>query len=173
MKKIALGLLIGASLYSVNALASDGNLVVTGNVTANTCTPAGTAGKDVTVTLPAVGTTALATAGAVAGATPFSISLTNCPAGVAKAQTIFEANANIDTVTGNLKNAGGTASNVQIQLLSDTMKLINLNTNDNSQVVAVSNGKATMSYYARYVAVGGAATAGSVTAIGMYSIAYQ
>lgn len=175
MKKIALGLLFGASLFSVSALASDGQINITGNVTANTCTPAGTAGKNVTVTLPTVGTTTLATAGATAGATPFSISLTGCPAGVAKAQTNFEAGPTIDTATGNLLNstATGSATNVQVQLLSDTMKAISLNTNANSQVVAVSGGKATMNYYAQYIAAGGAATAGTVATSIQYSISYQ
>lgn len=175
MKKIVSALVIGLGLYSAGAMAADGTITINGNIVANTCTITGTSGKNVTVTLPTVGTAALATAGQTAGATPFAISLSSCPAGLNKAQTRFEVGPTVDPATGNLLNstASGSATNVEVQLLNNTFQAINVTTNTNSQLVPISSGAATMNYYAQYIATGGASTAGTVSTSVQYSMTYQ
>lgn len=175
MKKIVSVLAIGLGLYSAGAMAADGTITITGDIVANTCTVTGSAGKNVTVTLPTVGASSLATVGQTAGATPFSISLSSCPAGLTSAKTNFEVGSTVNPVTGNLKNstAPGSATNVEVQLLSNSFQGINVATNANSQTVPISGGTATMSYYAQYIATGGAAAAGTVNTSVQYSMTYQ
>ncbi|WP_434629542.1 fimbrial protein [Chromobacterium sp. CV08] len=174
MKQFVTAALIGLGVYSSGAMASDGKITVTGNIVAQTCTIAGNSGQNVTVTLPTVGTSALASAGQTAGSTPFSINLSNCPSGLKNAQTRFEVGPTVDSASGNLLNSTGTgsATNVEVQLLNNSSNAINLNNNANSQVVPISGGNATMNYYAQYIATG-AAGAGSVSTSVQYSMTYQ
>ncbi|KUM02566.1 type 1 fimbrial protein [Chromobacterium subtsugae] len=175
MKQIVTAALIGLGLYSTGAMAADGTITVNGNVVAQTCTVSGNgASANVTVTLPTVGASALASQGQTAGATPFTIRLSSCPSGLNNAQTRFEVGPNVNSVSGNLLNAVGKtyASNVEVQLLNNSFTAINLNNNANSQIVSINNGSATMNYYAQYYATG-AATAGSVNSSVQYSMTYQ
>ena len=77
--------------------------------------------------------------------------------------------------TGNLTN-GGTAANVQVQLLNGNLQPINITTNSNNQLEtngsAINAGVADLKYYARYYATG-AATAGSVDTSVQFSMQYQ
>ncbi|RMD01517.1 type 1 fimbrial protein [Aquitalea palustris] len=177
MKKIVSVLVIGLGIYSAGALAADGTITINGKITANTCTITGTSGSNVTVTLPTVSTSALATAGQVAGVTPFALSLSNCNG--TSAQTHFELGATVDQTTGNLFNASGSgmATNVEVQLLNNTFQAINVATNTNSQTVTLSgsspNKTGTMNYYAQYIATGGASTAGTVNTSVQYSMIYN
>ncbi|MEO2216186.1 fimbrial protein [Chromobacterium vaccinii] len=174
MKKIVTAALIGLGVYSSGAMAADGKITVTGNIVAQTCTIAGTSGTNVTVNLPTVGASSLASTGQTAGATPFAINLSNCPSSLKSAQTRFEVGPTVNPTSGNLLNStgAGSASNVEVQLLNNTFNAINLSTNANSQQVAISGGAATMGYYAQYIATG-AAGAGSVNTSVQYSMTYQ
>lgn len=174
MKQIVTAALIGLGVYSSCAMAADGKITVTGNIVAQTCNIAGTSGQNVTVTLPTVGASALASSGQTAGATPFAINLSNCPSGLKNAQTRFEVGPTVNPTSGNLLNStgAGSATNVEVQLLNNNFNAINLSTNANSQVVPISGGSATMGYYAQYIATG-AAGAGSVNTSVQYSMTYQ
>ncbi|KIA80519.1 fimbrial protein [Chromobacterium amazonense] len=173
MKQIVIAALIGLGVSSA-AMASDGVINITGKIAAQTCTITGTTGTNVNVALPQVGASALTTSGATAGATPFNIRLTSCPSGLNNAQTRFEVGPNVDAQTGNLLNAvgAGNATNVEVQVLNNTFSQINLASNVGSQSVPISNGSATLSYYAQYYATG-AATAGLVSTSVQYSMTYQ
>ncbi|POA97769.1 fimbrial protein [Chromobacterium sinusclupearum] len=174
MKQIVTAALIGLGLYSSAAMAADGQITVTGNIVAQTCNIAGNSGQNVTVTLPTVGAASLAAKGQTSGATPFAITLSNCPSALKNAQTRFEVGPTVNATTGNLLNAtgSGAASNVEVQLLNNSFNAINLSNNANSQVVPISSGGASMAYYAQYYATG-AAGAGSVNTSVQYSMTYQ
>ncbi|MBB2928608.1 fimbrial protein [Paraburkholderia silvatlantica] len=177
MKQIMRPLFVAALLGSVamGAHAADGTITITGSVTSQTCTINGGA-PDFTVALPTVAAATLQTAGATAGRTPFTISLTGCSMSTGTVHTFFEQGSTINASTGNLKlNAGG-ASNVEIQLLNGgDASVIALNQPDaqqNSAPASISDGSAQLSYYAQYVATG-AAGAGSANSSVMYTMSYQ
>jgi major type 1 subunit fimbrin (pilin) len=174
----ALATLIAAA-FAVPALAhaADGTITFTGEVTAQTCTVTGGACKDFTVALPPVSASSLSVDSATAGRTPFQIVLTVCTSATGNVSTYFEAGTTIDTATGRLKNAAGTATKVQIGLLnSDATTAITLGAaqaSQNSQSVAIASSTATLKYFAQYVATGGAAGIGTVNTSVMYTMSYQ
>lgn len=166
-----------AALCAGNAQAADGTITINGLVTAQTCQISGNGGgPDFTVTLPTVSTSALQTAGATAGRTPFNIALTNCSPDSGNVAVYFEPNATVDAATGHLTNtAASGAENVQVGLLNADHSDIKLGSSEaaqNMQFVALDHGKATLNYFAQYVATD-AATAGAVNAQSLYSIVYQ
>ena len=164
-----------AALASQAARAVDGTITFTGKVVANSCAfKVNGGGSSNTVVLPVVFTSALTTAGNVAGNTAFTIAASGCDTNLASVQAYFSS-ANVDT-TGYLKNTGS-ATNVEVQLLNGTTSTaMPLNagtaTAQNSPVGTLSSGAATMNYSAQYIAVGGAATAGLVNTSVAYTINY-
>ena len=173
MKKIILAA-SALALGSVAAHAADGTVTINGKVTDQTCKVSANS-KDITVTLPTVGVGSLATAGTTAGRTPFTINLENCKAGEVSA--FFETGGNVDAASGRLNNTGD-ASNVQVQLLSDSSVVIPVLANatqaDVTTKATVENDgdSAALNYYAEYYATG-AATAGNVATSVQYTINYQ
>lgn len=162
------------------SMSLNANLILPAiTVTTPSCTL--TAGsQNIAVVLPGVPASSLSTAGQVGGRTSFSIAVTGCPSSVNSITTYFYG-ANVDTTTGNLINKG-TATNVEVQILNGSggsaaaLSAINLAraqaTAQNSSVFNVSNGNATLNYYAQYIASGGASTAGSVSTSVTFTIAY-
>lgn len=173
MKKIILAA-SALALGSVAAHAADGTVTINGKVTDQTCEVSANS-QDITVTLPTVGVGSLATAGTTAGRTPFTINLENCKAGQVSA--FFEPGGNVDAASGRLNNTGG-ASNVQVQLLSDSSVVIPVLANaaqaavTTKATVANDGEAAALNYYAEYYATG-AATAGNVATSVQYTINYQ
>lgn len=170
-------LIAAASAMPALAHAADGTITFTGQVTAQTCTINGGAGKDFTVALPPVSASSLSIDGATTGRTPFQIVLTACTSATGNVSAYFEAGTTIDTATGRLKNAAGTATKVQIGLLnSDATTAIVLGAAQaaqNSQSVVIASNTATLNYFAQYVASGGAAGVGTVSTSVMYTMSYQ
>ncbi|HDR9511644.1 pilus assembly protein FimA [Burkholderia cepacia] len=166
------------------AMAADGQISFNGKVLATTCTigagGGATGAKDMTVKLPSVSASALSNAGDVAGRTPFSIQLSGCTGDSTKVATVFEAGDTVDSASGrlNLVSAGAedtVASNVQINLLNDAQQAIKAGvagSQQNSQVVALKDGGATLNYFAEYYATG-KSTAGSANSRIQYSLDYQ
>lgn len=180
MSKKALPILMAtAGLLAVasSAQAADGTITITGEITAQTCNISGDGGgKDFTVTLPTVSTSALATPGSTAGRKPFRINLTNCTPNSGKASVYFEPGTTVNAETGQLFNATGDAKNVEVGLLNKDASKIQLGKaqgGQNSQSVAIAGGSAELNYYAQYVATGGAASAGKVGTSVMYSVSYE
>ncbi|MEO7067204.1 MAG: fimbrial protein [Rhodanobacter sp.] len=163
----ALFAVIAATSIVTTAQASDGTINITGKVVGQTCKVEGAAfgtPASKTVPLALVLAPVLSAAGNTANKTAFSLNITGCDSALTTVQTQFSG-TNIDATTGNLKLTGATpATNVQIQLLNASSAVMPLNgasaTAQNSQTVNLTAGAATMSYYAQYIAVGGAAGVG-------------
>jgi len=173
MKKILLVAAAAAGLVSIApAFAADGTIQITGNVTTTACKVTTTSGN-INVLLPTVSTAALATNGAVAGQTPFTVALTTCPANTT-ASVYFEPGPNVDTTTNQLKN-NGTAGNVQVRLYNSDLDQVMLSSAPGSQKskTVTGAGNLNLNYSAAYVAQGGAATAGTVSTSVVFSMIYQ
>lgn len=178
-------LTISLGFISSGVTANDGTISFTGTISASTCDISGgdestpNQGTDFIVTMPNVSTTALSSAGQVAGDTPFYINLSGsqCPNGIVS-NVIFERaqSTNIDDKTGNLKNhtVEGAAKNLQIRVLNHDKKPLNLNLDNNShQPMTISENTAQFKYWGQYIATGGATEAGSVLTDVIYSITYN
>ncbi len=153
--------------------AADGEVEITGNITANTCEITTGTGGVHTVTLPTVMASALNGAGKTAGRTPFTVQLANCSPNSGNVALYFEPGANTDMASGRLNNTGA-ATGVQVGLLNASMEQIQLNqpfSSQNSQTVAITSGSATLNYFAEYHATG-AAGAGIVETSTLFSIVY-
>ncbi|RQT12205.1 fimbrial protein [Burkholderia contaminans] len=180
MSKKAFSILLataGLIAAANSAHAADGTITITGEITAQTCTISGDGGgKDFTVMLPTVSTSALSSSGTTAGRKPFKIALSNCSPNSGNVSVYFEPGTTVNAATGQLRNATGSATNVEVGLLNKDGSNIKLGAalaQQNSQIVAISGGAATLDYSAQYVATGGAATAGTVGTSVLYSLAYQ
>ncbi|CAE6868896.1 Major fimbrial subunit SMF-1 [Paraburkholderia nemoris] len=177
MKKTLLSTLLAAAsiaMLAPAAHAADGTITFNGSVVGTTCTiNSGT--PNFSVTLPPVSTSALATAGATAGLTPFSIALTACSGGTGNATAYLEPGPTVDTATGQLIVAAGGATNVEIGLLNSKNQPIVAGAatgSQNTDLVSIASGSATLNMYAQYVAMG-AATAGAANSTIQYTISYQ
>jgi major type 1 subunit fimbrin (pilin) len=180
-----------ATLFCVQtAQAADGLVSFEGTISSQTCKINGL-GKDanLSVKLPTVSASALATTGDKAGATQFEFKLTECTTASGTAYPYFEPGASIDAETGRLKistTGPGLAKNVQVELLNEDRSPIDLAKGADEQNVKVATleskisgtppqttGEATIKLFAQYVATGGAAAAGSVNTTVQYAMVYE
>ncbi|GEN23773.1 fimbrial protein [Halomonas cupida] len=180
-KALTVTAFIAASLAtSMGALASDGTIIITGQVTDSACQIAVNGGDaDASVVLPTVSTSSLAADGDVAGTTPIVMSLSGCPS-TGHVRAYFEPQ-NVDVATGYLINNAktGAAANVQVQVLNaiDGSAIDLRNNEGNNSVDFVDDGdgttgSATLNYAAQYIAVNGAASAGDVETALVYTLDY-
>lgn len=167
------------AILSGSAMAADGTITIQGAVTDTTCNISVNGGTaDATVVLPTVSASTLAAAGDTAGSSPFNIALTGCSGTTLNtASTWFETGSGVDTVTGRLNNIGGSAENVQVELLNSAQNPIVAggtpgSTTQNDTAVDISSGSGTLNYYARYYATG-ASSAGSVATQVDYTVVYD
>jgi major type 1 subunit fimbrin (pilin) len=187
MKMTTIAGVITFSCWGVPSIAgaSDGTITFEGKIQAVTCvitggTDTGSLSEtaDFTVNLPYVSTTALAKEGARAGDTKFVIQLSGAECADNKvANVIFEsAQSNVDTATGKLINsvtkAQGGSENVQIAILNNDKKDLNLTNSAKHQQVTIANNKALFEYWAQYYATN-IVTAGAVQSQALYSISYN
>ena len=166
-----------ALLSTPAAHAIDGTINFRGSVTANTCQISGNGASagDFTVLLPTVSVATLAAAGKTAARTPFFIALNNCNPKTGYVRVMFEAGTSVDTVTGRLKPDAGGAANVQVGLANQDFSDVKIGqaiAAQNSAPVALVDGKATLRYFAQYVATG-AAGAGPVNTRVTYVLTYE
>ncbi len=175
VRNLAVAQLVLISTIGV-AHASDGTISFSGSVVTATCVvKVNNSAASATVTLPTVSQSVLATNGQVAGATRFTLNLSGCTAGKT-VSSYFEAGASVDTTTGNLIN-GGTAGNVQVQLLTATGAPISVGSSSQATTAgiamtatpAVTGG--VLNYAAQYYSTG-VSTGGSVTTSVTYSLTY-
>lgn len=165
-----------AALALPAAMAADGQIEFAGEINGTTCKINGDQ-PDFQVDLPAVSRTALAVVGQGAGRTPFDIKLTECDADV-RVATYFEPGPTVNPVTGRLVIDTGAdqATNVEVALLNDRFGKIELGkpfAEQNSQIVDIVSGSATLDYYAEYVrATTNAVGPGEVKTRIQYSIVY-
>lgn len=173
-KARAFAVLVATTISSA-AMAVDGAIEFSGEITAETC-KAALSGGVTSVTLPTVAAGAL-TAGQSAGQTAFSIELSNCSAGVKTAAAFFEGGGTVEPGTGNLKNTTSDGSNVFLQLV-DAKNGKAIKAGDGSQMantsridVDATTKTAVLPYAVQYFAAA-AATPGKVTGRVTYTINY-
>lgn len=171
---VALATACAFSLMST-ANAADGLIDFTGSVVGNTCKINGGTGQNFTVNLPPVSAATLATAGSWAGRTPFQIKLTDCTPATGKVHALFELGPTINTTTGRLIVDAGGAEKVEIGLLNSAFQPIVAGAADGSQnteILDIDNGNATMNFVAQYESLGGAKP-GAANSRVHYTIIYQ
>lgn len=153
-----------------------GTIQISGKVLQDTCTVTVNGGAGNTVTLTPVMASSLAAAGNVAGATPFTLNLSNCDKNATKAMLSFASGANNNSTDGNLKNSTstGSAGNVEVQLLAGgtSGSAINVSNDTNAPTIALSSGSGSTAMAAQYYATG-AATPGLVNTSASITFTYQ
>lgn len=166
--------LFGISTSS--AYGSDGTISFTGSLTDATCVvKVNNTSASGSVGLPAISKLSLPSSGIVAGATIFTLNLSGCTTGKT-VNAYFEAGPTVDTVTGNLIN-GGTAGNVQVQLLTGAGVPIVVGSSGQATTTGITTTSSPsvtggiLNYVAQYYATG-ATTSGSVTTSVTYSLTY-
>lgn len=169
-------LLSGAALFADSALASDGFININGELTAQSCQVLVGGSSQAQLTLPTIAASSLINAGDTAGATPFTFTLTGCPTTEENfaVRTFFET-TNVDLTTGNLINTDPAgASNVQVQITDADSQVINLaDSSSNAPITIATDGSGSITYNARYIAVGGSAGVGLVNTQLIYTLQYQ
>lgn len=183
------------------ALAVDGTITITGEITDQTCKIDGNLPPhNIMVTLPRIGASALRSNGETAGATVFTIRVTDCPSALTgQLKLYFEPGSTTDYGTGNLiaykeaapseaagsipdRSAAMVFQNVQIQLANldgSTIRLGEPLATQNVKSVALvatsgaTTKEATLRYLARYVRVSdNTLNAGKVVSYVQYSVVY-
>jgi len=179
-RTLVLTLVAGISTLAATAHAADGRIDFTGNILGNTCTikvNGTTAPTAATINMVAARDSDLNGATKTSVPTPFDIVLSSCVVG-GKASAYFEPlAANVDA-NGRLKNNGGTAGNVVLELYDRARSnaAININSTQTTttrvNISSSSNGGATLQYGVRYYATG-VATVGTVKSTVTYNILYE
>ncbi|MEQ4676162.1 fimbrial protein [Providencia vermicola] len=174
MKKNIIATLIAASsIFAINnALAADGTIDFTGEITDQACELA--AGSDaLKVNLGKVSKTALPSAGSTAAATKFTIKLINCPAAVTTASVKFDADSYLgdDTVI-KLKEEAGVATGVGIQITDDVNTVVPLFTASKNYPLQ-QNVENNLDFRARYIAKSDTVTTGPANGTATFTINYN
>ena len=174
MKKNIIATLIAASsIFAINnALAADGTIDFTGEITDQACELA--AGSDaLKVNLGKVSKTALPSAGSTAAATKFTIKLINCPATVTTASVKFDADSYLgdDTVI-KLKEDAGVATGVGIQITDDLNEIVPLFTASKNYPLQ-QNVENNLDFRARYIAKSDTVTTGPANGTATFTINYN
>lgn len=182
MKKITLALAASGLLLGSSAAMAAGPNTITfmGEVTSQTCEVEinGNAANPV-VLLPTATIAELATAGATAKETIFTLGITGCTADTVALNTKTVFVGNVVDANGNLTNtAASGATNVALQLLdAPSGAAIDLNTSASNPVagvvLAAGETEGTVDYAVQYVSVAGGATAGPVMGSVQYAVSYQ
>lgn len=169
---LATSMIAVLSLPIQAAIAADGTITFTGDITNTTCNiSVNGRNSSTTIVFEPISVSALSKAGEVANELPVTLTLTNCQNPTENVRALFDS-AETDSITGNLKNKGS-ATNVQVQLMDNTRKPIKLG--DGSQANGPSfkivNELATLDYFARYYATD-KVEAGDVSTVVNYSLSY-
>lgn len=175
-KMLAVAIVTAALAASVSsAQAGDGTIDFTGSIIGTSCIiNGGGSAKDFTVALPAVSAETLKTAGSWAGRTPFQIKLSDCSPLTGKVTTYFEPGPTVNNGTGRL-TVDRAGANVEIGLLNDKFNHIAAGAApgmQNSQLVDITAGEATLNYFAQYESLGNA-TPGAANSRVQYTMIYQ
>jgi len=137
-----------------------------------TCFVAGDHGIELCLLLPTVPTSNLNVAGATAGTTNFTLSITGCTAPIADTpvNTLFIGN---NVQPGGILGSSGSATNVGLQLLNGTQSIdLTAPSLQSGLVIGAAATSASHDFSVRYYATG-AATAGTVVGSVQYEVAYD
>ncbi|MDR9889184.1 fimbrial protein [Pseudenterobacter timonensis] len=159
-------------LVAGNALAADGTIHFTGNITDQTCTvDAGS--QDLTVDLGNVAQSALnGAAGMKAAPTRFTLNVSECPDTVTGANVKFDGTS--DGVNQNLlalDSGTGIATGVGIEIADRNGTPIPLHTASTDYPLAA--GANSLDFIARYVSTGTAVTTGTANGTSQFTINYR
>jgi major type 1 subunit fimbrin (pilin) len=185
MNKIALAVAALAAIgaAALPALAADGNITLTGEVTGTTCSISGGSGAapgtspNFSVALSKVQASALKAPGQTAGAKPFFIHVGTCPKDTVVAVMYESSSPAINPATGNLVNQApakpAPASFVEVQIVDGVTHLpMDLRLGLNSSTAKVpASGQVTLPFAAQYFATG-TATPGPVSTQVLYSVTF-
>jgi major type 1 subunit fimbrin (pilin) len=173
-----------AALAPQAASASDGTITISGQVTSATCTIKVNGGtSSAPVTLPTVQSSDFTASGTATGYTAVTIQLSGCTAGtgtpaVTSVIPYFEQGPTTDLTNGYLKNAGGSATGVEV-MLSNTNTVasaINLQKGKGAQnagTPALISGNPSFTYYASYISNAASVAAGTVSTSVQYDLDYN
>lgn len=172
-KKLLASLIAATSIFTINnALAADGSIEFTGEITDQACELA-TGSDALKVNLGKVSKTALPATGATTAATKFTIKLTNCPATVVSAKVQFDTDsyAGDDKVIA-LKDETDVAKGVGIQITDDTNTVVPLFTPSKAYALkeSVEN---SLDFRARYIAQTNTVTVGPANDNATFTINYN
>ena len=185
MNKIALAVvfLAATGVVALPALAVDGTITVSGEISGTTCSISGGSGStpgaspDFAVPLSKVQVSALKSAGQTAGAKPFFIQVGACPKDTVVAVLYESSSPAINPATGNLINRAPAtpkpASFVEVQMVDGaTNKPMDLRLGLKSSSATVpASGAVTLPFAAQYIATG-TATPGPVSTQVLYSVTF-
>jgi major type 1 subunit fimbrin (pilin) len=167
-----LGLAIAPMAFAQTAPGT-GQVTFNGELYDDTCV-INAGDEDKIVPLPTLSTQSLAAAGQAAGSRMFEISVSQCPAALTSVAAHFET-TNMNPSTRNAVNQASVspAGNVEVQLLDmDGKTPIKLGSTGSFFPIDTATRSAEMSYGGQYYATA-PTTAGNVTAIVRYTLAYQ
>lgn len=162
------------------AMADAGTINFTGQVIQDSCLTALTGGASATaVTLATVNKTALATAGATANETEFSLNVTGCEGADARGVHFTLTPASFDATNTSLIANTGSATNVGIEIARGTAGSSTpyafagaAASSGNVTITGATAGTGTLPLTAKYKATG-AATAGTVVAALGWTLVYD
>lgn len=186
MKKSIIGLSLLAALGMTTSVqaASTGTITFNGELTDSTCDVSiENQGADATITLPTVSVNTLKTLGDTNGKTSFNMNISKCVVGTegghSKVSAFFQPGNTVDLSTGRLKNVGGSAKQVDLQLLDASGNYAVINVGNTSQVndmayvdINQATGTALVPYAVQYYA-NGQTTPGTVTSSVVYNLQYK
>lgn len=176
-KTTALAVAVTLGCSSSAFSADGGTITFNGNVTDVTCEASvdGVGSGDGVVNLPNVNVSQLASQGATAGETPFTIDVADCTAlGAGTVTAFFQSGSNVDA-SGYLNNTGS-ATGVGIKLMTGTgtnLTDIEVGSATQAQATALNSNGGSLYYSAAYVVTGSAATAGDVASTVKYVLDYN
>lgn len=131
-----------------------------------------------TIFLPEISSALLQQSESEAGAVPFTVQMTDCPAQQKVMLTFESENNSIDSLTGNLKNTLGDnmSKNVQVRIRKENGQQLRFNDINSGQLYTLASGKNseshqfTASYYSPAL---GVVTPGKLVARATLNINYQ
>ncbi|MCS3527814.1 fimbrial protein [Acinetobacter johnsonii] len=176
IKKLLLPLV--AITLTQATLADSGIINFQGQVVEDSCTTAVGGGTSPTVvTLPTVLTTALDTAGKVAGeSAPFNFSVSGCDASVAARGVHFSlTSTSFDTTNNDLlaNTTADGATNVGIEILEGGAAIPFAGAANRSKDITIASGAGTSDDFTAQYKATGVATAGAVTASMNWDLVYN
>jgi type 1 fimbria pilin len=164
-------ILITAGLNLCNAQASDGDINITGNIIANTCTVSPD-DKDKGVDMGKVASKQFADGATVVPPVSFTLSLVDCGTAVSGVSVSFQGTQDTNNADLLALDTGG-ATGIGIAILDRNQALIPMNTQTKSIPIDASAETAVLQFYAQYTADGAAILSGAANASATFNLVYD
>jgi len=174
MKKNVIGLAVLSCLFAAGAAnAADGTINFTGSVLATACTVnAQTATQS--VELGSVDASGFTSAGKVAGATRFNITLASCPDTITKTSVKFDGTPDATNSSLLALTSGQTATGLAVAIYeADGTTLIPMQTASAAKDIPTDATSTTMTFIAKYMSTAATVGAGTAAASTSFTIAYN